>query len=70
MCETFNLRIVLSDSSGYRYQVFPIWYKVDLRDLSKRLNLSPEDGEKWIVTLIRETRSDAKIDFVKVFYMF
>jgi translation initiation factor 3 subunit E len=36
------------------------------RDLSQRLNLSPEEGEKWIVSLIRETRSDAKIDFVKV----
>jgi translation initiation factor 3 subunit E len=32
------------------------------------LNLSAEDGEKWIVTLVRETRSDAKIDFNKVFY--
>jgi translation initiation factor 3 subunit E len=29
--------------------------------------LSPEEGEKWIVSLIRETRSDAKIDFNKVY---
>jgi len=40
--------------------------------LSERLNLSPEDGEKWIVNLIRETRmgADAKIDLEKVRSMF
>ena len=38
---------------------------IDIKDLSTRLNLSPEEGEKWIVSLIRETRSDAKIDFNK-----
>lgn len=38
------------------------------RDLSERLNLSKDDGEKWIVNLIRETRmgADAKIDLEKV----
>ena len=38
------------------------------RDLSERLNLSREEGEKWIVNLIRETRmgADAKIDLEKV----
>lgn len=38
------------------------------RDLSERLNLSPDEGEKWIVNLIRETRmgADAKIDLEKV----
>jgi len=32
------------------------------------LNLSEEEGEKWIVNLIRETRmgADAKIDLEKV----
>jgi translation initiation factor 3 subunit E len=37
-------------------------------DLSARLNLSPEEGEKWIVNLIRDTRmaADAKIDLEKV----
>jgi translation initiation factor 3 subunit E len=37
-------------------------------DLSARLNLSPDEGEKWIVNLIRDTRmaSDAKIDLEKV----
>lgn len=39
-----------------------------LRDLSDRLNLSRDEGEKWIVNLIRETRmgADAKIDLEKV----
>lgn len=38
------------------------------RDLSERLNLSKDEGEKWIVNLIRETRmgADAKIDLEKV----
>lgn len=38
------------------------------RDLSERLNLSREDGEKWIVNLIRDTRmgADARIDLEKV----
>ncbi len=37
-------------------------------DLSERLNLSHDEGEKWIVNLIRETRmgADAKIDLEKV----
>lgn len=39
-----------------------IYHRVDITDLSKRLNLSPEDGEKWIVNLIRESNVDAKID--------
>lgn len=38
------------------------------RDLSERLNLTKDEGEKWIVNLIRETRmgADAKIDLEKV----
>jgi hypothetical protein len=38
------------------------------RDLSDRLNLSRDEGEKWIVNLIRETRmgADAKIDLKQV----
>ena len=38
------------------------------RNLSERLNLSQEEGEKWIVNLIRESRmgTDAKIDLEKV----
>ena len=37
-------------------------------DFSKRLNLSREDGEKWIVSLIRDSRLgiDAKIDLQAV----
>ena len=36
--------------------------------MSERLNLSRDEGEKWIVNLIRETRmgADAKIDLEKV----
>ncbi|KIL62296.1 hypothetical protein M378DRAFT_12894 [Amanita muscaria Koide BX008] len=36
-------------------------------DLSERLNLSRDEGEKWIVNLIRETRmaADAKVDLEK-----
>ena len=42
--------------------------KIDIRDLSQRLNLSSDEGEKWIVNLIRESRmgADAKIDLDKV----
>jgi eukaryotic translation initiation factor 3 subunit E len=39
-----------------------IHQKVDIVDLSKRLNMSKEDGEKWIVKLICDTKMDAKID--------
>jgi len=41
-------------------------------NLSERLNLSHDDGEKWIVNLIRETRmgADAKIDLEKVCFFF
>lgn len=37
-------------------------------DLSERLNLTRDEGEKWIVNLIRETKmgSEAKIDLEKV----
>ncbi|KAI4527279.1 eIF3 subunit 6 N terminal domain-containing protein [Schizophyllum commune] len=44
-----------------------IYGRIDIRDLSERLNLSPDEGEKWIVNLIRETRmgADAKIDLEK-----
>lgn len=36
------------------------------RELSQTLNLTQEEGEKWIVNLIRDTRVDAKIDFEEV----
>ena len=37
--------------------------RIDIKDLSARLGLNQDDGEKWIVNLIRETRVDAKIDY-------
>ncbi|ODQ56665.1 hypothetical protein WICANDRAFT_65864, partial [Wickerhamomyces anomalus NRRL Y-366-8] len=35
---------------------------INLDELSKSLNLTREEGEKWIASLIKETRMDAKID--------
>ena len=41
---------------------------MSLSGLLERLNLSRDEGEKWIVNLIRETRmgADANIDLEKV----
>lgn len=36
--------------------------RADRSSLSTTLNLSPEDGEKWIVNLIRDSHIDAKIN--------
>ncbi|KIL62671.1 hypothetical protein M378DRAFT_12729 [Amanita muscaria Koide BX008] len=40
---------------------------IDISDLSERIHLTRDEGEKWIVNLIRETRmgADAKIDLEK-----
>ncbi|GLB38820.1 putative component of the eukaryotic translation initiation factor 3 (eIF-3) complex, which is involved in protein synthesis of a specialized repertoire of mRNAs and, together with other initiation factors, stimulates binding of mRNA and methionyl-tRNAi to the 40S ribosome [Lyophyllum shimeji] len=56
-----NARYLISEAYCRIHQ------KIDIGDLSERLNLSPEEGEKWIVNLIRETRmgADAKIDLEK-----
>jgi len=45
---------------------------IDIANLSERLNLSQEEGEKWIVNLIQETRMgvDAKIDLERVRHLF
>lgn len=37
--------------------------RTNVRDLSTRLGLNQDEGEKWIVNLIRDTRVDAKIDY-------
>ncbi|RYP45312.1 hypothetical protein DL768_008326 [Monosporascus sp. mg162] len=37
--------------------------RIDIKDLSARLGLNQDEGEKWIVNLIRDTRVDAKIDY-------
>ena len=39
-----------------------IYSRINMADLSEKLGLDPEKGEKWIVDLIRDTRMDAKID--------
>ncbi|KUI62404.1 Eukaryotic translation initiation factor 3 subunit E [Cytospora mali] len=36
--------------------------RIDIKGLSASLGLNVEEGEKWIVNLIRDTRLDAKID--------
>ena len=36
------------------------------RELSDRLGMSREEGERWIVDLVRDARLDAKIDFKEV----
>ncbi|KAF2096803.1 eukaryotic translation initiation factor-like protein 3 subunit E [Rhizodiscina lignyota] len=40
-----------------------IHQRIDIKDLSTRLGLNQDEGEKWIVNLIRDTRVDAKIDY-------
>ncbi|KAJ7590918.1 eukaryotic translation initiation factor 3 subunit 6 [Mycena floridula] len=56
-----NARYLISEAYCRIHQ------KIDIPDLSDRLNLSRDEGEKWIVNLIRETRmgADAKIDLEK-----
>ncbi|GAA6004986.1 hypothetical protein JCM10207_008470 [Rhodosporidiobolus poonsookiae] len=36
--------------------------RIDIAELSDRLGLSREEGERWIVDLVRDARLDAKID--------
>ena len=59
--QKINIGYVDSSSCRAAYSMF-------FSDLSERLNLSQEEGEKWIVNLIRETKmgADAKIDLGKV----
>ena len=49
-----------------RYLISEVYCRVhqtiDLNLLSKSLNLSREDGEKWIAKLIRDSKMDAKIN--------
>ncbi|KIL62667.1 hypothetical protein M378DRAFT_752252 [Amanita muscaria Koide BX008] len=56
-----NARYLISEAYCRIHQ------KIDISDLSERLNLTRDEGEKWIVNLIRETRmgADAKIDLEK-----
>ncbi|KAF8177333.1 hypothetical protein K438DRAFT_1978624 [Mycena galopus ATCC 62051] len=56
-----NARYLINEAYCLTHQ------KIDIRDLSERLNLSSDEGEKWIVNLIRKSRmgTDAKIDLDK-----
>ena len=38
--------------------------------LAEKLNMTPEEAERWIVNLIRNARLDAKIDSKLVRYLF
>ncbi|CAE6524010.1 unnamed protein product [Rhizoctonia solani] len=44
-----------------------VHHTINIEQLSDRLNMSRDDGEKWIVNLIRDTKmgTDAKIDLKK-----
>ena len=57
-----NARYLISEAYCRIHQ------KIDIANLSERLNLSLEEGEKWIVNLILETGlgAGAKIDLEKV----
>ncbi|GAA5915462.1 eukaryotic translation initiation factor 3 subunit E [Sporobolomyces salmoneus] len=39
-----------------------IHHRIDIGELSDRLGMSREEGERWIVDLVRDARLDAKID--------
>ncbi|KIJ53523.1 hypothetical protein M422DRAFT_64535 [Sphaerobolus stellatus SS14] len=56
-----NARYLISEAYCRIHQ------RIDIADLSERLNLSREEGEKWIVNLIRDTRmgAEARIDLEK-----
>ena len=38
--------------------------------LAEKLNMSPDEAERWIVNLIRNARLDAKIDSKLVSFLF
>ncbi|KAF9020212.1 hypothetical protein BDZ89DRAFT_1164308 [Hymenopellis radicata] len=69
--ELARLRLSLEFLDNARYLISEaycrIHQKIDIGELSDRLNLSRDEGEKYIVNLIRETRmgADAKIDLEK-----
>jgi len=72
-CRIHHIIDIRWDSFLASFSSTSILLDLSCRDLSQRLNLSEEEGEKWIVNLIRETRmgADAKIDLEKVdhFYL-
>jgi hypothetical protein len=57
-------------TADFSFFLIDVYDSLISRDLSERLNLSRDEGEKWIVNLIRETRmgQDAKIDLEKVLF--
>ncbi|CEQ40504.1 SPOSA6832_02116, partial [Sporobolomyces salmonicolor] len=43
-----------------------IHHRIDIGELSDRLGMTREEGERWIVDLVRDARLDAKIDLKQV----
>lgn len=52
-------RLLSFPCAGLDSRVFPV---VLISMLADKLNMSPEEAERWIVNLIRNARLDAKID--------
>lgn len=52
-------RLLSFPCAGLESRVFPV---VLISMLADKLNMSPEEAERWIVNLIRNARLDAKID--------
>ncbi|KAJ1551387.1 Eukaryotic translation initiation factor 3 subunit E [Nowakowskiella sp. JEL0078] len=51
-----NARLMIFETYCRIHQV------IDIAGLSEKLNMGQDDGEKWIVNLIRNAKMDAKID--------
>lgn len=43
---------------------------ISIKMLAEKLNMTPEEAERWIVNLIRNARLDAKIDSKQVGFVF
>ncbi|KAJ1918421.1 eukaryotic translation initiation factor 3 subunit E [Tieghemiomyces parasiticus] len=59
-----TLEDYLENARGFVAEAYcRIHQRVDIAELSERINLDVEEGEKWIANLIRDTRMDAKINY-------
>ena len=53
----------LENGKFYTFETYcRIHSQIDIKVLGEKLGLSTEDAEKWIISLIRETKLDAKIN--------
>ncbi|GAQ82532.1 translation initiation factor 3 subunit E [Klebsormidium nitens] len=54
---------LMDNARNYIFETYcKIHQCLDTKILSEKLSLSPEDAERWIVNLIRQSRLEAKID--------